>query len=137
MAVVQQQITNTPWGTTGVWMDPPRLHPVYDTVNPWKSEIVWTPLSTPNERNPPPAHLSKRWTLPIKVRPDQMKFVIGNKGSVFKSITEKTQGGLYIWFDKTLGKQGEIEIWGVDRHSLLEMKHKLTRHMALIRKNNP
>ena len=109
MATVQQQTLNTPWD----------------------------PLSTPNEFNPPPEECSMKWSFPINVRPDQMKFVIGRNGSVFKSITENVRGGLYIWFNKDAGKHGKIEIWGTHIHALKKMRYKVKQRMVLIQQNNP
>lgn len=132
-------LVDTPWGSTGVWMVERSPHHVYDMVNPWKRSeplMHWDASSSPNERNPPPKEISTYWSFPIRVRPEQMKYVIGKNGSVFKSITDIVSGGLYIWFDKDKGKEGRIEIWGTDKAALLQMKHKLLKHMALIRKNN-
>lgn len=124
--------TNTPWGRTSAWMQPPKPS-LYTTTNPWAAlstengESTWRCDATPTEYNPPPyGHMLK---IPCMVYPELMGYVIGKNGVVFKAITHQVSGGMYIWYHKD---QGMIEIWGDNKHALEGMKERVTDHMLRI-----
>jgi hypothetical protein len=94
-------------------------------------ESDWTSTDSPNTYNPPPNSTSVE--VPIMVPHDQMKFVIGSNGKVFKAITARVKGTDYIWYDSS---RKIVEVWGSNKGAINRAVRLLNERMLQIQSNN-
>jgi hypothetical protein len=89
----------------------------------------WNSHMTPGVYNPPKigCHYSQ---LPVTLsNPKNIVHVIGEDGKVFKAITKRFNGCLYIWYDS---EKNVIEFWSKSTQTAIRVRNALIERIQYI-----
>jgi hypothetical protein len=93
----------------------------------------WTSDDTPGIYNPPMTMGCHFSVLPVTLTDIKyMSNVIGENGLVFKAITKRFSGCLYIWYDS---QENVIEFFTNSNQTAIRVRNALLERMDYVEKN--